>query len=48
MQWLWNTVKGFLKKLKIRVNMWSSSPTPGHMSGKDENVNASKEINTLP
>ena len=32
---LWRTVWRFLRKLKIRVAVWSSNPTPGHISGQN-------------
>ena len=34
---LWRTVWRFLRKLKIRVAVWSSNPTPGHISGQNSN-----------
>ena len=33
------TVGRFLKKLKLELHIGSSNPTPGHISGKDENYN---------
>ena len=41
---LWRTVWSFLQKLKIGLLIWSSNPTPGHISGKDENSNSKKHM----
>ena len=43
---LWKTVWRFLKKTKNRVTIWSSNPTPGHISGKDENSNSERYVHT--
>ena len=37
-----NSMEVLLKKLKIRVIIWSSNPTPGKTSGKDENSSVEK------
>ena len=42
---LWRTVWRFLKKTKNIATIWSSDPSPGHISGKDENSNSG---NSLP
>ena len=34
---LWRTVWRFLKKLKNRATIWSSNPTPEHISGENHN-----------
>ena len=30
--------------LKTRVTIWSSNPTPGHISGKDKNHNSKRHM----
>ena len=39
LQPLWRTVWRFLKKLRIRVAIWSRIPTPGHLFRKYKNTN---------
>ena len=35
---LWRTVWRFFKKTKNRTTIWSSTPTPGHISGENHNL----------
>ena len=36
----------FSLKAKNRATIWSSNPTPGHISGKDENSNCKRYTHT--
>ena len=41
---LWRTVWKIPLKTKNRATLWSSNPTPRHISGKDENSNSKRYI----
>ena len=40
----WRTVWSFLKKTKNRVTIWSSKPTPGHISWQNRNSKQYKHL----
>ena len=48
---LWKTVRRLkhtvLKKTKNRTTIWSSNPTPEHISWKDENSNSKRYMNPI-